>query len=96
MDQTAHPLILRVDGLLDLEHAHEVVRRLQSAPTGAEVVIEFSPWFQCGLVPLSLVAEAITSRGSPVEVRGLSQHDVRILRYLGVAFPSKDDPGAPD
>jgi hypothetical protein len=93
MDQT-EPLILRVDGLLDLEHAREIVRRLQSAPDDVEVVIEFSPRIQCAVVPLSLVAEAIAHRGSPVAVRGLSHHDIRILRYLGVTLPSKDEPAS--
>lgn len=93
MDQ-AEPLILRVDGLLDLEHARKIVRRLQSALVGVEVVIEFSPRVQCALVPLSLIAEAIARRGSPVAVRGLSQHDIRILRYLGVTLPSKYESGS--
>lgn len=96
MNPTVDPLVVRVDGLLDLEHAQDVVRRLRSAPSGAEIVIEFAPSAQCGLVPLSLVAEAIASHESQVSVRGLSQHDVRILRYLGVHFPSKDDSGPRD
>lgn len=96
MKQTMNPLVFRVDGLLDLKQANEVARRLRSAPSGAEIVIEFAPSARCGLVPLSLVAEAIIRHERPVSVRGLAQHDIRFLRYLGVQLPSKDESGPRD
>jgi hypothetical protein len=55
------------------------------------VVIELAPRVECDLVALSFIAQAIERRGVPVSMRGLSGHDMRILRYLGLSFPSPPD-----
>jgi hypothetical protein len=86
------PLTIRIDRRLDVATAREVAERVRVAARERDVVIEFSLRVQCELVALSFLADVIEQRGSPVFVRGLSGHDVRILEYLGVSLPSSPDP----
>ncbi len=86
------PLIIRIDGVLDIPAASDAIRRLRCAGSEREVIIEFGAGARCDVVALSLVAEAIASRASPVFVRGLSGHDVRILEYLGVSLTRDPSP----
>jgi hypothetical protein len=83
------PLIIRIEGVLDLGAASHAIRQLRSAGGEREVILEFGAGAQCDLVALSLLADEITHQGSPVSVRGLSGHDVRILEYLGVPLPRR-------
>ena len=87
MADRAQPLIIRIDGFLDVSTAADVVRRLVETGRERAVLIEFGARAKCDLIALSFVAEAISRRGTPVSVHGLSGHDLRILRYLGVSFP---------
>jgi hypothetical protein len=79
-------ILIRVDGLPDVASAAEVVSQLGEAGLAAEVRIEFGPKADCHLVPLALVGDAIARRGAPVRIDGLSQHQLRVLRYLGVTL----------
>jgi hypothetical protein len=91
MDEHLQQFVIRVEALRELAQARDIVRRIRLAPPSTEVVLEFDPYAPYQLVPLSIVAEAIESLGTRVTVTGLSRQDTRILRYLGVSLPSKDD-----
>ena len=91
MPESTEPLIIRIDGRLDVPTARAVVERLRFASQEREVVVEFAPSVECDMVALSYVAVAIARRGIPVSVRGLSGHDLRILRYLGVSLPGEPE-----
>ena len=80
-------IIIRVEGLPDVASAAAVVSRLGGADPAALVRIVFGAKADCHLVPLALVGDAITRRGTPVQIEGLSQHHLRVLRYLGVTMP---------
>lgn len=90
------PLTIRIDRYLDVATAREVAERVRFLARERKVVIEFGPPVECDLVALSLLAEAIDQSGSPVFVRGLSGHDMRILEYLGVSFPNSPEPESLD
>ena len=87
MRSDTEPLIIRIDRRLDVPTAAGVVERFRSAARERELVLEFAPTVECDMVALSFIAEAIARRGIPVSVRGLSGHDFRILRYLGMPLP---------
>ena len=79
-------ILIRVDGLPDAASAAEVVSQIEGAGSSTEVCIVFGPRADCHLVPLALVGDAIARRGAPVRIDGLSQHQLRVLRYLGVTL----------
>jgi hypothetical protein len=96
MDRRSNTVVLHVAEMLDLGHAHAIIRQILSAPADASIVIEFGSLAQCRLTALSLLAEAIGRRGGPVSVRGLARHDIRILRYLGISLPTPGEQGPSD
>jgi hypothetical protein len=89
MNETKGTLVIKVDGLLDVAHARDVIRRIRCAVPERDVVIEFGTRAACDVVALSMVASAIRSPGARVSVRGLAEHEHRILRYLGMAVLAK-------
>ena len=89
MADAPQPQIIGILGFLDAATAADVVHRLRRVDPERAVVIEFAAGTKCDLVALSLVAEEIARLPVPVSVRGLSGHDFRILRYLGVSLPSE-------
>lgn len=92
MADLAQPQIIVISGFLDAAAAAAVVQELRRADhPERSVVIEFGARAKCDLVALSSMAEAISRLAVRVTVRGLSGHDVRILRYLGVSLPGEPE-----
>jgi hypothetical protein len=89
MNETTGALVIKVDGLLDVATARDLILRIRCAVPERDVVIEFGTRAACDVVALSMVAGAIRSPGARVSVRGLAEHEHRILRYLGVPVPVK-------
>ena len=74
-------VVIRVEGIFDAEAARRLSAQLQELPTRAPVVVEFGR--DCLDLGLAEVASAFAGRESLV-VRGLSRHQHKLLRYLGV------------
>jgi hypothetical protein len=89
MPDATKALVIRIDGLLDVATAQDVICRLRRAGPECDAAIEFGTRAECDVVALSMLAEAIGCPGFRVSLRGLAEHEHRILRYLGVALPAK-------
>jgi ABC-type transporter Mla MlaB component len=85
-------LVIRMDGTFDLAAARQVLQVLEKVQEGGEVYVDLTHVrdFHDGAV--ALLADALVGVKRRVYVRGLRQHQYRMLRYLGVP-PSALDPG---
>jgi hypothetical protein len=69
------------------EDARAVCEMLELLAPGTRATIDFARVRDCQDVALSLLAREIASGGAQVSLRGTSQHQQRLLRYLGVDVP---------
>jgi anti-anti-sigma regulatory factor len=83
-------LVIRLDGIFDLAAAAEIQRALAGLPDGAEVYVDLSQVREFHDRGVAVLADAIKSSGHPISVRGLRQHQYRMLRYLGVESAALD------
>lgn len=67
------------------DEAEDLCRLLAGLEPASPVVVDFREVRDCHDVALSLLARAIVSGPARVALRGTSQHQERILRYLGIA-----------
>jgi anti-anti-sigma regulatory factor len=82
---TAAARILRVDGVvLDAAAADRLAKALSDATPDADVAIDLSDVRTFDDFAVMVLARALTGRTGHVSVRGLRQHHVRLLRYLGI------------
>jgi hypothetical protein len=84
MDVTRGPrgeVVIRVEGRFDTDAAGRLAGWLREIPHQEPVVLEFGR--ECLDVGLAAVAPDLAEREALV-VRGLSLHQEKILRYLGV------------
>jgi anti-anti-sigma regulatory factor len=90
--ESTKSLVIRMDGSFDLEAAQALRGRLASLPDGAEIYLDLSHVRDFHDRAVASLAEALGAVRHHVSVRGLRQHQYRMLRYLGVP-PSALDPG---
>ncbi len=88
----AKSLLIRLDGVFDLAAAGEIRRVLADSPEGSEVYVDLSQVREFHDRAVAVLADALKAARHAVSVRGLRQHQYRMLRYLGVD-PSALDPG---
>lgn len=88
----AKSLLIRLDGTFDLAAAGDIQRALAESPDGSEVYVDLSQVREFHDRAVAVLADAVKAARHPVSVRGLRQHQYRMLRYLGVE-PSALDPG---
>lgn len=88
----AKTLLIRLDGVFDLAAAREIQRALVELPDGSEVYLDLSQVREFHDRGVAVLADAIKASGRSISVRGLRQHQYRMLRYLGVE-PGALDPG---
>jgi hypothetical protein len=86
LPEQAGSLVIRMDGAFDIDSVQVIRSRISDLPGDAEVYVD-----------LSRVREfhdraVLAATRARVSVRGLRQHQYRMLRYLGVT-PSSLDPG---
>lgn len=65
----------------DAVQIHELIER---APPGTPVEIDFRRVRECQDYALALLAKDLVARRDRVAVRGMSQHQQRLLGYFGV------------
>jgi len=85
-------LVIRMDGAFDIESVQAIQRRLADLPGDAEVYVDLSRVRDFHDRAVAMLADVLASARARVSVRGLRQHQYRMLRYLGVT-PSALDPG---
>ncbi|HTP53212.1 MAG TPA: STAS domain-containing protein [Anaeromyxobacteraceae bacterium] len=77
-------LVIRMDGAFDTESALEIARQLAALPEGAEVYVDLTHVRQFHDRGVAALGDLLASTRVRVSVRGLRQHQYRMLKYLGV------------
>lgn len=85
-------LVIRMDGAFDIDSVNTIRSRIETLPGDAEVYIDLSRVRDFHDRAVALLAEVLAAARARISVRGLRQHQYRMLRYLGVV-PSALDPG---
>ena len=86
------PFVIEREGTFDIRAAREVARALAGAPH-FEVCLDLSQVRVFHDFGLAVLAESLVGRSPRVRVLGLNQHQVRLLRYLGVEAVGETDSG---
>jgi hypothetical protein len=85
-------LVIRMDGSFDIDSVQAIRSRMEGLPVDAEVYVDLSRVRDFHDRAVAMLADVLAGAGSRVFVRGLRQHQYRMLRYLGV-LPGALDPG---
>jgi anti-anti-sigma regulatory factor len=76
---------IRMEGVFDVSAAQGVVRTLEKAPADLFVRIDLTHVREFHDFAVAVLAQALAKRRENVTVCGLRQHQLRLLRYLGLA-----------
>lgn len=76
-------VVIRIDGTFDAKAASRLAGWLVEVPHEEVLVLDFTQVRRCEDFGLASVADDLGTRGHLV-VRGLTRHQERMLRYLGV------------
>jgi anti-anti-sigma regulatory factor len=76
-------LVIVLDGVFDASAAHRLARTLAETGVRGEIQIDLTHVREFHDFGVTVLAEELAARGTRVAVRGLRQHHVRLLRYLG-------------
>jgi hypothetical protein len=90
---TRGEVVIRVDGVFDAKAASRLSGWLAEVPTGDPLVLDFRAVRECQDFGLARVAADLASRERLV-VQGLTRHQERMFRYLGVNLHDEDGAGA--
>jgi anti-anti-sigma regulatory factor len=85
-------LVIRMDGAFDIESVQAIQSRIADLPGGAEVYVDLSRVREFHDRAVAMLADVLAATRARISVRGLRQHQYRMLRYLGV-MPGALDPG---
>jgi len=85
-------LVIRMDGAFDIDSVNTIRSRIEALPGDAEVYVDLSRVRDFHDRAIALLADVLAGARARVSVRGLRQHQYRMLRYLGVE-PGSLDPG---
>lgn len=77
-------VVVRLAGIFDRASAWKL-RGLVEAEGPGELLLDFAHVRDLSDLGLAVLAHGLTQRGGRVLFRGLRQHQIRILRYCGVA-----------
>ncbi len=91
----AESLVVRLDGVFDVAAAQRILGSLAHAPPGAEVYIDLTHVREFHDHGVAKLAEGLVETPLRVSVRGLRNHQYRMLRYLGVSSSALDPGLAP-
>ncbi|WP_242346688.1 STAS domain-containing protein [Anaeromyxobacter terrae] len=80
-------LVIRIGGTFDGKAASRLTGWLGEIPSGDELVVDFSQVRDCQDFGLAAVASDLAQRGARLQVRGLTRHQQRMLRYFGLDLP---------
>jgi hypothetical protein len=77
-------LVIRIAGTFDAKAASRLTGWLGEISSGDELVVDFSQVRDCHDFGLAAVARDLAERGPRLQVRGLTRHQQRMLRYFGL------------
>jgi anti-anti-sigma regulatory factor len=83
-------VVIRIDGRFDAKDASRLSGWLVEVPRDDALVLDFTQVRECEDFGLAQLASDLASRGHLL-VRGLTRHQERMLRYLGVDLERADD-----
>jgi anti-anti-sigma regulatory factor len=75
--------VLQVEGVLDLQAARELAARI-AASGDAVLRVDLTRVREFHDFGVTVLAQALQRRRGKISVRGLRQHHLRLLRYLGI------------
>lgn len=75
---------IRMEGVFDVAAAQSVVRALDKAPAERDVLVDVTHVREFHDFAVAVLAQALAKRRENVAVRGLRQHQLRLLNYLGL------------
>jgi hypothetical protein len=78
------PLEIRMEGVFDVAAAQLVVRAQERAPVERDVRIDLTHVREFHDFAVAVLAQSLAKRRERVAVRGLRQHQLRLLTYLGL------------
>ena len=77
-------LVIQIGGTFDGKAATRLAGWLCEVTASDELVLDFSRVRDCEDFSLAAVARNLASRGARLQVRGLTRHQERMLRYFGL------------
>ncbi len=90
---TRGEVVIRIDGTFDAKAASRLSGWLAEVPVAGRLVLDFTGVRECQDFGLAQVAGALAVRERLV-VRGLTRHQERMLRYLGVDLREEPEAAA--
>ncbi len=82
--QTNGATVIRMDGVFDVPAAQRLARALAQTDANVQVSVDLTPVREFHDYGVTVLAQALASRGARIVVRGLRQHHLRLLRYFGI------------
>ena len=76
--------VIRMDGVFDVSAAQRLALALEQTDENDQVRIDLTQVREFHDYGVTVLAQALAARGARIDVRGLRQHHLRLLRYLGV------------
>jgi hypothetical protein len=76
--------VIRMDGVFDVPAAQRLAHVLEQTDANEQVRIDLTEVREFHDYGVTVLANALASRGTRIVVRGLRQHHLRLLRYFGV------------
>ncbi|HET6437069.1 MAG TPA: STAS domain-containing protein [Anaeromyxobacter sp.] len=76
--------VIRMDGVFDVPAAQRLARALAQTDEGEQVRIDLTQVREFHDYGVTVLAQALASRGARIAVRGLRQHHLRLLKYFGI------------
>lgn len=83
-------ILIRMDGAFDTDSASAIREQVASLPSGSEVYIDLTRVREFHDRAVAVLADVIAATAAHVSIRGLRQHQYRMLRYLGVPSAALD------
>ncbi len=82
--QTHGATVIRMDGVFDVPAAQRLARAIAQTGADDEVRIDLTQVREFHDYGVTVLAQALASRGTRIAVNGLRQHHLRLLRYFGI------------
>lgn len=84
METQPRTKVIVIEGPFDDAATQRLARALAQVDANARVVIDLTHVTEFPDYSVMAIAQALAARGPRMAVRGLRQHHLRLLRYLGV------------
>jgi hypothetical protein len=90
MNDGSTAMVIRMDGVFDVPAAQRLARTLAQTDTNEQVRIDLTQVREFHDYGVTVLAQALSARGTRIAVRGLRQHHLRLLKYLGIETGTTD------